>query len=60
MKIERSNFSPSRELRAIPDSCPKELRTKIEAARQTTTRKAASVETQSQALIKEFAANLEQ
>jgi hypothetical protein len=59
MKLEYSNFSPERAQRTIPDSCPKELRTKIEAARQPN-RKAASVETESQALIKEFAANLEQ
>ena len=34
MKTEYSNYNPTREPRAIPKSCPAELRAKIEATRE--------------------------
>jgi hypothetical protein len=62
MKIEYSNFSPAREPRAIPESCPAELRTKIEKAREQRTAKKpedlVSVEEQAETL-KKFASTLE-
>ncbi len=58
MKIEYSNFNPAREPRAIPESCPAELRTKIQAAREKR-ETSLSVEQDAETL-KEFAASLEQ
>ena len=58
MKIEYSNFSPAREPRAIPESCPAELRNKIQAAREKR-ETSLSVEKDAETL-KKFAATLEQ
>jgi hypothetical protein len=61
MKTEYSNFSFDNEMRAIPQSCPPEIRAKIQAAREqrTAVRKEFSVE-EDNATLKEFAASLEQ
>jgi len=58
--MEYSNFSPNREPRAIPASCPAELRAKIQQSRENRTAKPGiSVEADA-ATLKEFAASLEQ